>query len=262
MFRIGIACCVAVGGSRHGAMAESPAERGSYLVNTIMACGNCHTPRDADGKPIADKAFSGGLTFNTPAFIATAPNITPDHRNRNRKLERCRDQARAGRGNAARSRPPRRRAAGGDHAGQFLQGAAAGRSRRHRRLSAHRQADPQRSRRTRSTRPRCAAIPIPTPKPDSARRCSPIRPGAAPISSPSAIAWNAIPPGRAASRISRPASAAAAGLSRRARERRTERPTASPPTSPRIPTAGIGAWTDAGNRPRHHPRRRARRACR
>ena len=44
-----------------------------------MACGNCHTPRDAEGKPIAERAFSGGgLTFATPAFVATAPNITPD----------------------------------------------------------------------------------------------------------------------------------------------------------------------------------------
>src|SRR3954470_1144188 len=61
-----------------GAIAETPAERGNYLVNTIMACGNCHTPRDGDGKPIADKALSGGLTFTTPGFIATAPNITQD----------------------------------------------------------------------------------------------------------------------------------------------------------------------------------------
>ncbi len=61
-----------------GALAESPVERGGYLVNTIMACGNCHTPRDTGGKPIAEQAFSGGLTFTTPAFIATAPNITPD----------------------------------------------------------------------------------------------------------------------------------------------------------------------------------------
>ncbi|HLX15211.1 MAG TPA: c-type cytochrome [Bradyrhizobium sp.] len=58
--------------------AESPAERGEYLVNSIMACGNCHSPRDANGQLIKDKAFSGGLTFNTPAFIATASNITPD----------------------------------------------------------------------------------------------------------------------------------------------------------------------------------------
>jgi mono/diheme cytochrome c family protein len=77
MFRIGIACVLLLATSG-GAMAETPAERGSYLVNTIMACGNCHTPRDADGRTIAEKAFSGGLTFTTPAFIATAPNITPD----------------------------------------------------------------------------------------------------------------------------------------------------------------------------------------
>src|SRR5712675_455578 len=76
MFRIGIGCVLLLAAG--GAMAESPAERGGYLVNTIMACGNCHTPRDADGKTIAEKAFSGGLTFTTPAFIATAPNITPD----------------------------------------------------------------------------------------------------------------------------------------------------------------------------------------
>ena len=77
MFRIGIACALLLAPSS-AAMAESPAERGFYLVNTIMACGNCHTPRDADGKSIAERAFSGGLAFTTPAFIATAPNITPD----------------------------------------------------------------------------------------------------------------------------------------------------------------------------------------
>jgi mono/diheme cytochrome c family protein len=77
MFRIAIACVLLLSTSG-GAIAESPAERGFYLVNTIMACGNCHTPRDADGSAISDRAFSGGLTFATPAFIATAPNITPD----------------------------------------------------------------------------------------------------------------------------------------------------------------------------------------
>jgi mono/diheme cytochrome c family protein len=60
------------------ALAETPVARGSYLVNTIMACGNCHSPRDKEGAPIADRALSGGLTISTPAFIATAPNITPD----------------------------------------------------------------------------------------------------------------------------------------------------------------------------------------
>jgi len=78
MFRFCIVCCLWLFGVFDAAMAESSVERGAYLVNTIMACGNCHSPRDTNGQMIKDKAFSGGLTFNTPAFIATAPNITSD----------------------------------------------------------------------------------------------------------------------------------------------------------------------------------------
>jgi mono/diheme cytochrome c family protein len=60
-----------------GACADTPVERGSYLVNTIMTCGNCHSPK---GPPdvVAGKDFSGGLRFNVPPFDVTAPNITPD----------------------------------------------------------------------------------------------------------------------------------------------------------------------------------------
>ncbi len=60
-----------------GAMAQSAVERGSYLVNTIMTCGNCHSPK---GPPaaVAGKDFSGGLRFDEPPFDVTAPNITPD----------------------------------------------------------------------------------------------------------------------------------------------------------------------------------------
>ena len=32
--------------------AETLLARGDYLVNTVMACGNCHTPKDASGQPI------------------------------------------------------------------------------------------------------------------------------------------------------------------------------------------------------------------
>jgi mono/diheme cytochrome c family protein len=83
MFRVGTVCAVllfaALEATLEPALAQSPVERGGYLVNSIMACGNCHTPRDADGKPIADRALSGGgLTLTTPAFVATASNITPD----------------------------------------------------------------------------------------------------------------------------------------------------------------------------------------
>lgn len=78
MLRIGIAACALWLAASNVAKAETPAERGNYLVNTIMACGNCHTPRDGEGKPMADKALSAGLSFTTPGFNATAPNITPD----------------------------------------------------------------------------------------------------------------------------------------------------------------------------------------
>src|SRR5262245_3596966 len=59
------------------ASAETSVERGSYLVNTIMTCGNCHSPK---GPPdvVAGKDFSGGLRFDEPPFDVTAPNITPD----------------------------------------------------------------------------------------------------------------------------------------------------------------------------------------
>jgi mono/diheme cytochrome c family protein len=60
------------------ANAQPTLERGSYLVTTIMACGNCHTPKDADGLPIKDRELSGGITFTIPPFTGTASNITPD----------------------------------------------------------------------------------------------------------------------------------------------------------------------------------------
>jgi mono/diheme cytochrome c family protein len=78
MFWICIASIALLVGLSDNASADTRTDRGAYLVNTIMACGNCHTPRDAGGRPIAGKAFSGGLTITSPAFTATAPNITPD----------------------------------------------------------------------------------------------------------------------------------------------------------------------------------------
>jgi mono/diheme cytochrome c family protein len=77
MFRstVLVAALVACGS---GANAQTALERGKYLVNTIMACGNCHTPKDSDGKPILERELSGGLTFTIPPFNGIAANITPD----------------------------------------------------------------------------------------------------------------------------------------------------------------------------------------
>ena len=52
-------------------------KRGDYLVNTIMTCANCHSPK---GPPaaVAGKDYSGGLRFDEPPFDVTASNITQD----------------------------------------------------------------------------------------------------------------------------------------------------------------------------------------
>jgi mono/diheme cytochrome c family protein len=52
-------------------------KRGDYLVNGIMTCGNCHTPKGPNGD-IMEKAFSGGSEFDEPPFKVTAANITQD----------------------------------------------------------------------------------------------------------------------------------------------------------------------------------------
>ena len=58
---------------------ETLLERGRYLVNGILSCGNCHTPKGPDGNPLPGKELSGGgVTFNTPTFAAPSSNITPD----------------------------------------------------------------------------------------------------------------------------------------------------------------------------------------
>jgi len=57
---------------------ETPLERGRYLMHGVVACGNCHTPRDADGNPIDGMELAGGVVFNAPVFRAISANITPD----------------------------------------------------------------------------------------------------------------------------------------------------------------------------------------
>ena len=58
-------------------LAQSPVERGGYLVNTLMTCHNCHTPMGPNG-PDFSRALSGGLTFDERPFKVTGSNITQD----------------------------------------------------------------------------------------------------------------------------------------------------------------------------------------
>lgn len=59
------------------AAAETLLERGAYLMNGPVACGNCHTPMGPDG-PVAGMELAGGTVFEDKPFTAYAPNITPD----------------------------------------------------------------------------------------------------------------------------------------------------------------------------------------
>jgi hypothetical protein len=58
--------------------------RGDYLVNHVAACGDCHTPRDAMGTPIAGKLLAGNAAFadlnpaDDTVGLLPAPNLTPD----------------------------------------------------------------------------------------------------------------------------------------------------------------------------------------
>jgi mono/diheme cytochrome c family protein len=53
-------------------------ERGAYLMNGIVACGNCHAQFDKEGRPLTALGLSGGRAFEEEPFTAYARNITPD----------------------------------------------------------------------------------------------------------------------------------------------------------------------------------------
>jgi mono/diheme cytochrome c family protein len=57
------------------ARADSPQERGAYLMKSVVACGDCHTPRGPGG---LGPELSGGFRFADDAFTAYSQNITPD----------------------------------------------------------------------------------------------------------------------------------------------------------------------------------------
>jgi mono/diheme cytochrome c family protein len=59
------------------AAAETPVERGGYLVEGIANCGNCHAPQEPSGA-VPLTPLSGGPAITSPVFTVSPPNITPD----------------------------------------------------------------------------------------------------------------------------------------------------------------------------------------
>lgn len=60
-----------------GADAQTPVERGKYLVEVLGACGNCHTPKGPGGE-IREKHLAGGFVIDEAFGKAVTANITPD----------------------------------------------------------------------------------------------------------------------------------------------------------------------------------------
>jgi mono/diheme cytochrome c family protein len=74
----GLAILSIAGVSAGGARAETQLERGAYLVNAVMACDGCHTPRQPGGFAM-ERRFSGGSQlWDTPAYTVKGANITRD----------------------------------------------------------------------------------------------------------------------------------------------------------------------------------------
>lgn len=73
---LGCMAAIALAGS---ALAQTPIERGSYLVNGLLTCGNCHTPRGPGGVWDMSKQLSGGpQTWDEVTFKVKGANVTPD----------------------------------------------------------------------------------------------------------------------------------------------------------------------------------------
>ena len=68
---------LAMAASAATAQTQPRLERGAYLMQSIVACGNCHTPQGPNG-PLPGRELAGGLVFDEKPFTAHASNITPD----------------------------------------------------------------------------------------------------------------------------------------------------------------------------------------
>ena len=71
------ACAAALCVAASIACAETPVERGEYLVRGPMSCGNCHTPQGPSGPDMTKELAGGGPVIDEAMIKAYAPNITP-----------------------------------------------------------------------------------------------------------------------------------------------------------------------------------------
>jgi mono/diheme cytochrome c family protein len=72
-------CLAGLAFAAASAWAEAPLERGKYLVEGILTCGNCHTPRGPGGVLDTTQRHAGGpQIWETAQYKVRPSNITPD----------------------------------------------------------------------------------------------------------------------------------------------------------------------------------------
>ena len=67
----------------NSALAESPVERGRYIVEVIGACGNCHTPNTPEGKD-QSMNLAGGSEIADHGMNAKHDDAEAEERNEKR----------------------------------------------------------------------------------------------------------------------------------------------------------------------------------
>lgn len=58
--------------------AAGQTNRGEYLVNAVMACDGCHTPRGPNGYDMSRRFSGGSQIFDEPGFLVRGSNISQD----------------------------------------------------------------------------------------------------------------------------------------------------------------------------------------
>jgi mono/diheme cytochrome c family protein len=66
-----IAACLLAAAAPKPPAKNAAIERGRYLVEQVANCGECHTPRDAEGQLDDSRWLQGGPTWFTPIHATT-----------------------------------------------------------------------------------------------------------------------------------------------------------------------------------------------
>ncbi len=73
-----IALCAGVLVATGASAQDALLERGSYLVNAVMACDGCHTPRGPAGLDMSRRFSGGAQVWDEPEYLVRGSNISQD----------------------------------------------------------------------------------------------------------------------------------------------------------------------------------------